>query len=260
MLPLLLQSKFFTLYTIWLFVAFAIVGGTYALIKLSIRNSLKLQFLSSSSLKLIIATLLGARLFAVAINFYFYFYEITLSSFFRLFFIWDKNLNLWGGAVGFFLCLYFLCRKGEQNFWKWLDTIVPAGVISFAIGHIGTFFGGLNYGAPTSLPWGVNFASPLIKYTVPIHPTQIYAFLYSLFLAIALIWISNNEKISKQTGIIGLFGIIVYSIMRFLEEFVRGDDTILIFGIRLGKFLIPLFIIFTGVIIYLRYNRLNKKI
>jgi phosphatidylglycerol---prolipoprotein diacylglyceryl transferase len=254
MFPLILQNKFVTLYTIWIFVALAIIAGTYALIKLSLNNGLKLQFLSSNSVKLILATFLGARLVGVLLDFYFYFYEISLNSFFRFFFIWDRNFNLWGGAFGFFLTLYFICRKTDQDFWKWLDTVVPAGIIAFAVGHIGAFFGGINYGSPTSLPWGVNFASPLIKYTVPIHPTQIYAFLYSICLILGLWGISNYKNFPEKTGILGLTGIFAYSFLRFLEEFVRGDDSMLIFGIRIGKFLIPMFFIFTGVIIYLRYN------
>lgn len=259
--PLIFQTKYFTLHTIWLFLALAIITGTYALIKLSLNNNLKIQFLSTNSWKLILWALVGARIVAIVTNFRMYFYEFGLKEIPPLFYIWDKELSLWGGAIGFLLYLHFICKKSDQKFWRWLDVIVPAGIAAFAVVHMGAFFGGLNYGAPTSLPWGVNFASPLVRYTVPIHPTQIYAFLYSALLVVVLIGIQNSKKFDtqKDTGLLGLFGIFAYSILRFLEDFVRGDDTILILGVRLTKITIPVLIILTGVIIYLRYNKLREK-
>ncbi len=257
MYPLIFQSKFFTLHTVWVFLGLAILIGTYALIKLSISNNLKLQFLGANSLKLILWTIIGARVAAILINFKAYFYEFGLNSIPKLFAIWDGELNLWGGAIGFFTYYYFACQKSEQNFWRWLDVMVPAGIIALAVSHIGAFFGGVNYGTPTSLPWGVNFASPIVKYTIPIHPTQIYAFLYAALIAIVLISIANSKKLKTEEnpGMLGLWGVAAYSIFRFLEDFIRGDDTTLILGIRLSKIIIPLFIIFIGVIIYFRYNK-----
>ncbi len=239
----------------------AIITGVYILIKLSINNSLKLQFLSSISLKLIFWTFVGARATAVLINFRTYFYDFGLDSIPRIFFIWDNELSLFGGAIAFFIYFYFACKKEEQNFWRWLDVIVPAGIIALAIGHMGAFFGGINYGSPTSLPWGVNFASPLVKYTVPIHPTQIYAFVYSSIIAISLMTLFSSPKFKAEenTGLMGIGGIGAYSVFRFIEEFLRGDDTILILGIRSPKIIIFLFIIFTGAIFYLRYNKIHKR-
>lgn len=235
--------------------------GVYTLIKLSVNNSLKLQFLSSISLKLILWTLIGARVTAILINFKMYFYDFGPHSIPRLFYIWDNELNLFGGAIAFFIYFYLACKKSEQNFWKWLDVIIPAGLIALAIGHMGAFFGGINYGSPTSLPWGVNFASPLVKYTVPIHPTQIYAFIYSTIIAIVLTTLSANKKINtdENIGLMGLGGIGIYSIFRLMEDFVRGDDVMLLLGIRSTKITISLLIIFTGTIFYLRYNNLRQR-
>ncbi len=259
--PLIFQSKYFTLQTIWLFFSLAIIVGAYVLIKLSLNNNLKIQFLTANSWKLILWTIVGARVVSVITNFRMYFFEFSLREIPPLFFIWDKELSLWGGAIGFFICLFLICKNSEQNFWRWLDVIVPAGIAAFALGHLGAFFGGMNYGSPTSLPWGVNFASPLVRYTIPIHPTQIYALVYSVLLTIILITLLNGKKFDaeKNSGLLGLGGIFVYGVFRFLEDFVRGDDTILIFGIRMTKITIPLLIILTGVIIYLRYNKLREK-
>lgn len=260
--PIIFETKFFTLHTIWLFFAIATIAGVYTLIKLSIRNGLKLQFLSENSWKLLIWSIIGARIISILLHLDFYFYEFSITTFFKLFFIWDKGLDIWGAIAAFLICLYHLCRNSEQSFWKWLDVLVPSVILSFAISHIGAFFGAINYGSPTSLPWGVNFESPLIKYAVPIHPTQIYAFLYSTLLTIGLIMASHHEKIKniEKPGLLGLSGIMAYTFFRFLEDFIRGDDTFTIFDIRLTKFTIPLIMIFTGVLIHLRYTKPRRKL
>ncbi|NIA02053.1 MAG: hypothetical protein GWP15_01590, partial [Nitrospirae bacterium] len=105
-------------------------------------------------------------------------------------------------------------------------------------------------GKPTPLPWGVNFESAQIKYTIPIHPTQIYAFLYTLAIAITLILISK-----KKAGFIGLIGIASFSFVNFLEHFLRGDDTLLLFGIRVPQIIMLLLSITSGIFLYIHYNK-----
>ncbi len=261
MFPELIQTKFFTLNTLWFFIALGIVVSTIILIRLSIKNGLKLQFLSENSFKLIVFSIIGARIFSIIFNYQIYFSQLSTKSFFQLFYFWDKGLDLWGALLAFTITFYFLCKKSEdQDFYKWLDVFAPAVIIGMALGHIGAFFDGVNYGNETSLPWGVNFESPAIKYTVPIHPTQIYAFVYSLLIGIGLIFLSKNPKIAalEKKGFIGILGIIVYQFMRFLEEFVRGDDTVLIFGIRLPQILALILSISAGIFLFLRYNKPAK--
>ena len=157
MKPILFETPFFTIHTLWVFVALALVTGTYALIKLSIKQGLKLQFLSEHSTRLILWTILGARIVAIMVNFQTYFYEFSGKTFLNLFAIWDKGLNLWGGIIAFFIGFFFYCKRSEQDFFKWLDAIIPAFITALAIGHIGTFFDGIAYGKPNSLPFAFNF-------------------------------------------------------------------------------------------------------
>lgn len=259
--PLLFQTGHFTINTLWVFVIIGIISGTIALIKFSIINGLKLQFISEHSWKMILWTLVGARIVAILTNMNTYFYEISKDSFFNLFYIWDKGLNIWGGVIAFLIYFFILCKKHEQNFFNWMDAIVPAVILGLAISHIGAFFEGSNYGHETSLPWGVNFESPSIKYAVPIHPTQIYAAIYSIALFTGLIFLNKSKKISQfeNKGFIALVGIGGYQFFRFFEEFLRGDDVWLILGIRFPQILALLITISSGIILFLRYNKPEKK-
>lgn len=260
MYPELIQTKFFTINTLWIFFAGGLFIATYVLIKLSVSNGLKIQFLSENSWKFILWTIIGARIYSLIENFSTYFYEFSLKTFLQIFFIWDKGLNLNGAIIAFIIYLYLVCKKFKQDFWKWLDVIVPSIILGLGIGFIGTFFEGTSYGKPTSLPWGVNFESPQIKYTVPIHPTQIYAFLYSSTVAIILILISKAEKVINlnKSGFIGIIGIFLFSLFNFLEQFVRGDDTYMIFGIRIPQIIAFIALISSGIFLYYRYNKRTK--
>ena len=189
--PSIFQSSFINIHTFWLFFAIAVIISSHKLIKLTVKNNLKIQFLSDNFFSLIIVGIIGARIVSLIFNYQRYFYELSTEAFLKLFYIWDKGLSFWGAMSAIIIYFYYISKKEKQNFFKWLDIIVPAIILGLAIGHLGTFFEGSNYGTPTSLPWGVNFESPSIKYAVPIHPTQIYAFLYSSIIFTSLIKIGR---------------------------------------------------------------------
>lgn len=259
--PIIFSTKFFELHTLWVFFAIAIIATTIILIRLSIKNSLKIQFISENAWKMILWGLIGARAVSVIMNYNIYFYELSGKSLMQVLYIWDKGFDLWGAIIAITIYFYFLCKKSDQNFWKWIDVLVPAAMLGLAINNIGSFFEGSNYGTPSSLPWAVNFENPAVKYAVPIHPTQIYAFIYSLTIFVFLWLFSQTKKIKdmEQSGLIGLIGIASYSFLHFLEEFIRGDDTLMIFSIRIGQ--IGSFIAIAGAItlIYRRYFRKNTS-
>src|SRR5574338_1287705 len=50
----------------------------------------------------------------------------------------------------------------------------PALAVGHAIGRIGCFLVGDDYGRPSNLPWAVAFPQGLPPTTVPVHPTQLY--------------------------------------------------------------------------------------
>jgi len=221
--PTIIHSDIFTLYTLWVFSFIGIIVGSYALVRLSTINRLKTQFLADNFWIIILFAIISARLTFIALNFNIFFQNINLDTILSIFKIWDKGFSLWGGILGGLISLRFICKKEEQDFIKWLDIIIPSILIIITFRNLGLFFDGANYGNETSLPWGVKFENPAIKYTVPIHPTQIYAFLYSGFTTLGLI-IANN--INKRRGLLSTLGITVFSFFYFLEQFVRGDDTL----------------------------------
>ncbi|MBU1152251.1 prolipoprotein diacylglyceryl transferase [Patescibacteria group bacterium] len=259
--PVLLQTNYFTINTFWVFFIFAILTATFLLIKFAPKQGLKINFFSQNFWKFFLVAFLGARIGGIIENYHTYFSTFQLNDLMQVFFLWDKGYNIWIGVICFIVYLFWKCKKTEQSFLKWLDLLAPILVVTFGIIALGSFFDGTAYGNETSLPWGVNFESPAIKYTVPIHPSQIYSFLYSGLLVIAIFLFQDSKKFNQLNfnGLLGLSTISIYSILKFLEECTRGDDTWTILGIRISQIFFPLLAIISGVFIFLLYNKRTKK-
>ena len=260
MFPIILQTEYFTIHSLWLFITIALVTGTYVFIKLGLKNGLKLQFLTENAFWILISSIIGARIFAIIFNWRMFFYEYSLDTFLQIFKIWDKGLSIWGAVLAGLVVLYYLCKKNDQDFLKWMDSLVPAFLIGLSITAIGAFLDGKWYGHETSLPWGVNFESPAIKYTVPIHPTQIYMMLYSGIIA-ALAITFKDHKFFEKNGKSAILAIALFSLAQSLQEFLRGDDITMIFSVRLPQIIAALVFIIslTFFFIYYKKNTVKKR-
>lgn len=128
---------------------------------------------------------------------------------------------VYGAIAGGALAMYSYSKKKGWNIAEMLDMTVPGLAIAQGFGRIGCFFAGCCYGAETSLPIGVAFPKgSLAPAGVHLHPTQIYSSIFDFSLGFLLLYYSRKER---QTGkVTGLY-LIIYSIGRFLVEFLRDD-------------------------------------
>ena len=83
------------------------------------------------------------------------------------------------GAIG--------CRRNGIPIKTFADCTAVAGAVGQAIGRVGCFLVGDDYGAPTDLPWGVAFPRGAPPTLEPVHPTQLYEIAWLLCVA-ALLW------------------------------------------------------------------------
>ena len=82
------------------------------------------------------------------------------------------GLSWFGGLAGGVITalVFFVVRR-----YPLVDTVAaatPALCIGHAIGRIGCFLVGDDYGHPTNLPWGVAFPQGLPPTTARVHPTR----------------------------------------------------------------------------------------
>jgi len=132
----------------------------------------------------------------------------------------------YGGVVVAILFGIVWFRRVGIPYLKGLDLLALAGASAEAVGRFGCFCSGCCWGTPTSLPWAVTFPEIARKLhaglpAVPLHPTQLYMSLVGWILLGVLALLFRHKRFDGQ--IIAAF-VLLYSIARFLVEFLRGDE------------------------------------
>ena len=185
---------------------------------------------------------------------YVLFYQLQL--FFQdplyIFQIWKGGMSFHGGLIGMILAIYLFTKQNNLSFFYLSDLVSIVAPIGLFLGRISNFINTELYGRITDFPFAIIY--PLIDNN-PRHPSQLYEAFFEgvvLFIILYLIFIKNSKKYSA--GIISAYFLILYSIFRFLIEFLREPD------LHLGLFLnyfsmgqilcIPIF--FAGILILFR--------
>lgn len=256
MFPILFELGPVTVFSKWLFVALGFIAGSYLFVKLSKRNRIKLDALTEHSFALFFWTLAISRLFFILLNWNLFFYQFHFRSVIKLFEIWDKGFSFWGAVFAWLIGIWYFARRSRESFGRLFDVMTPSLMLGMAIGNVGAFLDGINYGSPTNLPWGISFHSANVKYITPIHPTQLYAALYTLILAWGLNQLLQKTR-GKLDGFIFEAGTFAFCVLRFFEEFFRGDETSEIFRIRLPQIFALIGAVLALYAIYIRYT--NRK-
>lgn len=256
MYPILLQIGPVTIFSLWIFIGLGFFAALLVINKLIKKTRLKLAFLADHSLAIFFGGLVVSRLFFIVRNFNLFFGGFEWSKLPMALYVWDKGLSVWGAITGILLTLWWFCRKEGENVQKWLDVFCVSILAALVFGNIGAFLDGRNYGTETSLPWGVTIESSI--YAVPIHPTQIYAAIYCAILTAVLMQLFN-KKIARQEGNITLIAVFSYGILRFLEEFLRGDESNVFLGLREAQIYALLAAVLSAILFYVRQKRHSQK-
>jgi len=131
------------------------------------------------------------------------------------------GLNWLGGlAVGVPAVLWHARRQGLDERLV-ARAAAPALALGYAVGRVGSFLVGADYGVPTALPWGVAFRSGTPPTTpanllrefgaaapagtrigdyVRVHPTQLYEAALSLVVLGLLVWLERHRNGSRVGG------------------------------------------------------------
>jgi phosphatidylglycerol:prolipoprotein diacylglycerol transferase len=134
------------------------------------------------------------------------------------------GMSWFGGFAGGVLAGIWMMRRRRLPVVAVLAAATPALAIGHAVGRIGCFLVGDDYGRPTDLPWGVAFPEGLPPTTVPVHPTQLYEALALVPLALLLLrW----RRSGRADGFVLGAYLILAGAIRFAIEFLRIDVRVL---------------------------------
>lgn len=219
MYPVLIKIGPLTIHTYGVLIAIAFLIGLFFAARQAKKQNVPVDKISDLAFYMLIAAIIGSRLFFVAVNYKFY-----IQNPFDIIKIWEGGLVFYGGVVFAVITGIWYIKKKSLDLWATADIFAPSVAIAHAIGRLGCFAAGCCYGKVTeNLPWAVVFKLPesLAPLNVPLHPTQIYESIGEAVNFVILIILRKHQSFKGQ-----LFWtyLVVYSVIRFTVEFFRGDD------------------------------------
>lgn len=163
---------------------------------------------------------------------------------------------VYGGILGGLLAALIWCKWKKWKFMDYFQVLMPCVSLAQGFGRIGCFFAGCCGGAVTDAWYGIQFPAASLAWntTQRIIPTQLLSSAGDFLIFAFLMY---NLKKGKHPEDTGAWYLILYSVGRFLIEFLRGD---LIRG-GIGPFstsqFISLFVVVLGA--YMIWNRQRKE-
>ncbi|MDR2381570.1 MAG: prolipoprotein diacylglyceryl transferase [Bifidobacteriaceae bacterium] len=151
--------------------------------------------------------------------------------------IWRGGLGIWGaialGAVGALIG----ARRNRIPFAALADALAPGLAVAQAVGRLGNWFNQELFGAPTTLPWGLQVSEAVTEaagYPVGtlFHPTFLYELLWDL--AIAFVLVKAGRRWYWGHGQTFFAYMAMYCAGRVWIEALRIDTAEHILGLRLN--------------------------
>ena len=254
MFPIIVNFGPFTIYSVWILVSVGFIVATMLFLKRAKYQRMEVDFLLEHSFSLLIGAMVISRL-AFFLGSWGYFGPVkTLTLVKQIFLFWQPGYSFWGAVTGFLIVFAIHCKRKKQPFWEWIQVMLVPFFIGIIFGNLGQFLDGQAYGHDTILPWGITFNSTNVKYTVPVHPTQIYSILLILFILLSRKKLAQKWKVLNQNDDWTLAAISFYALARFGMEFLRGDDTLQWGFVRLGHLVSLIVFVGTAILLYKKWR------
>jgi phosphatidylglycerol:prolipoprotein diacylglycerol transferase len=165
-----------------------------------------------------------------------------------------SGLVWYGGFLLAAAALVWIMRRRQLPTWPTVDALSLSLALGYALGRVGCFLVGDDYGVPTDLPWGVVFppgAAPpstagALRYQfgvdVPsgipdsqllaVHPTQLYETLICLGIWAFGLWLVRRRP---RSGVTGMAVLALLGVERFAVELLRAKDDRFIGGLTVAQ-------------------------
>ena len=253
-----------------LLIAISVLIGLNLSGELATRKGLKKSLINDLLPILVLASVIGARIYYVAFEWKNYTGRNFWSSinFFNFNIPIPTAMEIWGGGIAIHgalimgtLSVIFFCRWRKESFWDVIDVLVPSVALGQAIGRWGNFFNNEAFGIPTNLPWKLfipyEFRPEIFSSQTYFHPTFLYESLWNICVFGTLMFLfkrSNNNELRLPSGSLSCIYLISYSLGRVWIEALRIDPLCLggtapfcEGGVRMAQ-LISLFLMSAGLL------------
>ena len=234
------------------FIAGAWIGG-----KQAERYGMRSELMWDTLAWVAVSGIIGAKLYFLALNWG----EVRADPSM----IFDRGGLVWyGGLIGGVIAFGVQVRNQKLPVMTMYDAAAPSLALAYAIGRIGCFLVGDDYGRYTDGPFGVIFpgggipsgtagllrsmgdaipASIPDTALVPVHPTQLYETGLALVI-LAILW--TLGKRAHRSGQLFAVFLFLYSIERFFIEFVRSKGDRYVWGLSTSQVVSILLFVFAA--------------
>jgi phosphatidylglycerol:prolipoprotein diacylglycerol transferase len=213
-----------------------VVGGLigyFLVLWLARFYQLEKKFFSDLLLYFVVGAVIGARIYYII-----YAWEFYRHSWLDVLKIWEGGLAIHGIMLGGFLATLIYCRVKKRNFRLTADLVATGLVSAQIIGRVGNYFNQEIFGRPTELPWGIpidfiNRPAQFASFEF-FHPTFLYESLGNL-LILGILLLVHWRRIRTGrwlSGSVFALYLTLYSVLRFGLEFLRTDNSPMLFGVR----------------------------
>jgi phosphatidylglycerol:prolipoprotein diacylglycerol transferase len=220
------------------------------------RRGLQADVISDVGFWVILAAIIGARLYYVILHF-----EEFSDNLIGIFWPFQEGsvgiggLVMYGGYIGAIAAGAVFFKVKKLPFLPYADAAAPAIGLGIFLTRIGCFLNGCCFGAATESGIGIHFppSCPAGHYQLSIHadkihPSQLYASAGGLAIAV-IVFIAGRKKIFSgfEFYLVGL----LYAVSRFIVDFTRFyTPQERIFGLSHNQIVcIILFAVFGGLIL-----------
>lgn len=234
MYPVLLSLGPLVIHSFGLMVALAFLAGIASSIYFATKAGIKSEAILDLALYVIIAAIIGARGLYVLGE-----WETYRANPLDIIMVQKGGLAFLGGLILAIAVVIYYAKIKAIPLLKLLDVLTPGTALGYVLGRIGCFLNGCCFGHPTHSIFGVKFPPGSLAYfqypDVPVHPTQLYALVSILGAFLVMLWFWPRKKYDGQ---IFFWGLIMYSVYRFVVEYFRFcPDELYWLGLNPGQFI-----------------------
>ena len=267
--PVLFTIGPLNVYSFGLMMGIGFIVANYVLVKEFIRKGLSANFANELTIIAVACGIAGSKLLSV-IESWSDFLKDPVGMIFN-----PGGLTWYGGFILAAVVIWWDIKKKGYKFFSVADAFAPALILGYGVARIGCHLSGDgDYGMPTHLPWGVDYARgtyppslafkdfPNVAAKFPggivpdntlLHPTPLYEFIAGL-LIFSFLW--KIRRTIKPDGKLFMIYLMLAGLERLLVEFIRLNPRLL-FGLSEAQ-LLSIILIVVGFVGFLYLSNLDE--
>ena len=229
------------------FLAAVLVGG-----KLSKRRDLSDSDFTNLAMLVLVLGFLGGKILHIIVEF-----RAFLSD--PIAILGSEGFVVYGGILSGIATIYGYCRIKKLVFIDYLDLFAASVPINQALGRIGCLLAGCCYGKRTESSFGLVFPEGAIAPAgVKLLPTQplMAAGDFIMFVILVVLWLKFGKE---YRGLETAGYLVLYSLGRFLVEFMRDDERGAVGLLTTSQF-IAVFTFIAGVVLLIRVLKNKDRV